>query len=167
MPTLKNGSPVTIKRTGEAFVINEIKNGRYLLSSGEYFWSHEIIAIKQKLAPKPKTKIRQVSAFQSVLNEIYKILHLEFLKNNPICMAKLEDCSRNVSEIHHMYKRTGYFLICEIYFLPICSNCHGYITERSQEALDMGLSISRLSDAPYHFSNRALELLAEFEVKLP
>lgn len=167
MATLKTGSPVIIKSTGEPSVISSIENGRYLLANKELCWSHEITLIKTKPAPKKKTTIRHVSPFQSVLNEIYKIIHLEYLTNNPRCGAMLHECTGNSSQIHHKYKRTGFFLVMDQLFLPICNNCHSHITMNSELAINLGLSISRLSEIPYSFSDRTMELLLEFEVKLP
>lgn len=167
MPTLKTGSPVIIKNTGEASAIANIENGRYLLANKEVYWSHEITAIKQKPVPKKKTSIRQVSAFQSVLNEIYKIIHLEYMAKNTRCLAKLDGCTHKATQLHHKFKRTGYYLVMDQFFLPICSNCHHIVTEDSDFAIEIGLSISRLSEIPYEFSDRTMELLLEFEIKLP
>lgn len=105
-------------------------------------------AIKPKATPKiasaPRTKIKQVSKKRQKENKEYSALRDEFLLEFPECGAKLKGvCTGESTEVHHMSGRTGKLLLAVKFFLPICHNCHIWITENSAQAIEMKLSIRR------------------------
>jgi len=67
-----------------------------------------------------------------------------FKAENKFCKAKLPNCQKIAVDVHHMAGRANDLLLEEKYWLPVCRNCHDWITENSAEAIDLGLSISRL-----------------------
>lgn len=89
-------------------------------------------------------KIKQVSTRQQKLNTAYAVLRKEFMKANPHCQAKLDGCTYIATDCHHRRGRGEYFLDASTY-LAVCSACHRWITEHSAEAIEMGLSESRLN----------------------
>lgn len=164
--TIKIGDSCTIKSTGELGEVEDIIKGKYKVSgSEELLFAHEILTIPKKPEPKPPTPIKRkepkpiaevlprqkvnksinkVSDKQKKYNNIYTFVAPKFKINNPECLAQLPGCTVLTEEIHHMYKRTGHWLVMSKYFLPVCRCCHRSITDNSAMAIEMGLSISRM-----------------------
>lgn len=76
--------------------------------------------------------------------KIYNLLRKDFLKDNIKCLVGVEGCKKKSSDVHHMRGR-GIWLNVVEWWLPICRNCHTYITEHSKEAIELGFSVSRLT----------------------
>lgn len=171
MPTLKIGTKAQIKGKGKAeHLIYEISNGLYWLENTEYpYAANELIPVKEKPVVKKKFKINTHSPLRKILSSIYSIIHFEYLAlpENKICRAQLNGCSHKATQIHHTFLRTGYYLIMSKRFFPICSNCHDFVNEDSDEAIRLGISVSRKSNVPYEFTPREVELMEEFGVSVP
>ena len=92
---------------------------------------------------KPK-KIKQVSVKKQKTDVEYSTLRKEFLSNYSFCLAKLTNCTGFATEVHHKSGRSGDNYLNTDTWLPICRSCHTWITEHSREAIELGLSDSRL-----------------------
>ena len=172
--TIKIGDPCTVKSSGELGEVEDIIKGKYKLrGSEELFFAHEILTIPKKPEPKPPKPIKRadpkpfaevllkqkvskgvnkVSDKQKKYNNIYTIVAPKFKINNPECLARLPGCTVITEEIHHMYKRTGHWLVMSKYFLPVCRCCHRTITDNSAMAIEMGLSISRMVELEQEYT---------------
>lgn len=73
----------------------------------------------------------------------YSVLRKDYLKDFPNCQAKLEGCKKKATDIHHQVGR-GANLNNTDTWISICRPCHVWVTEHSKEAIELGLSISRL-----------------------
>lgn len=120
---------------------------------------------KQRI--KTTTKINKVSTHQKPLNAIYSILRPLYMQHNKTCIARYPGCTIRATEIHHRYKRSGFWLIMTNFYLPICRVCHRRATRNSKEAIERGVSISRLSDPPYSFTQIELNLMKKFSINPP
>lgn len=98
---------------------------------------------KPPQANKTVNPIRKVSHKQSKLLREYSRLREQYLRQHPICQAKVKCSGRIASEIHHKMGR-GKYLCDTTLFLSVCRECHNWITEFSNEAIALGLSESRL-----------------------
>ena len=100
--------------------------------------------------PKPLiknvVKINPVSKKRKKDNEIYSRLRKDFLLRNLFCSAKLHGCTRYVDDIHHKKGRGKYFLDTTTW-IGVCRSCHRWITENSRQAIELGLSDSRIKKA--------------------
>lgn len=67
----------------------------------------------------------------------------KWLPENMECKAKLVGCTGITTEVHHMQGRLGDLLLDISKWLPVCHNCHQFITENSLEAIQLGLSLKR------------------------
>lgn len=172
--TIKIGDPCTVKSSGEIGEVEDIIKGKYKLrGSEELFFAHEILTIPKKPEPKPPKPIKRadpkpfaevllkqkvskgvnkVSDKQKKYNNIYTIVAPKFKINNPECLARLPGCTVITEEIHHMYKRTGHWLVMSKYFLPVCRCCHRTITDNSAMAIEMELSISRMVELEQEYT---------------
>lgn len=170
MPTLKIGSKAQIKGSTRISTISTIDNHVYTLDGIHgNFLSSQLTAVREPKVTKKKPKINSHSPLRKILSAIYNIIHFEYLAKpeNKVCRAQLSGCSHLATQVHHKYKRDGYYLIMSGMFLPICSSCHGYVNTDSDEAIRLELSVSRKSNVPYLFSERELELMEEFGVNVP
>lgn len=66
-----------------------------------------------------------------------------WLPLHPYCEAKLNGCTLLATEVHHKQGRTGELLLNTDKWLAVCHSCHEKITECSQEAIQLGLSLKR------------------------
>lgn len=95
-------------------------------------------SIEKPKSVAPVSKKRQVA-----MDEYGKKRHL-FLIANPTCKAKLVGCSGPSTEVHHKAGRIGDNYLNLNNWLAVCRSCHSWITDHSKEAIEMGLSDSRL-----------------------
>jgi len=166
--TLKIGSAVTVKDNGTHGVITEINEGRYRVGRSKLWYSAgDLRGDKVTPAKKPKQPIKRISGTTKILLAIYQILRFEYLMHNKLCRANFPGCKGGAKEIHHMYLRTGFWLIISKYFLPICRPCHRYATKNSKEAIQKGVSISRNSDLEYEFCEFERELIKKHGISPP
>lgn len=165
--TIKNGDTVTIKETGETGKVLNIENGYYLIENDHWRWPHEIVSKKTTPPQKPRTPIKKKSAKLSILKVIYQIIAADYLRHNKRCMARFAGCTEKSTEIHHMFIRTGWYLIMTNLFLPICRSCHKHATTHSKEAIEAGVSVSRTADVPVSFTNYEKSLLKKHNINHP
>lgn len=167
--SLKIGTSVTIQDTGQKGVISEITHGKYRVGKSWIIYSAgDLVADKVTRDKKQKQKINQISDKTMLLNSIYKTLAAKFKETHKECRAKChEGCTGKATEIHHKYKRSGFWLIVGRLFLPVCNTCHRYITDNSLEAVEQGWSISRHKTLPYNFAPNELTLMQEAGINPP
>lgn len=94
---------------------------------------------------KPK-KIKKVSNKSRDLHKLYSELRLKFLSvpGNDVCNAKLPGCFfKEHLTIHHKKGRGKYYLDASTW-VTLCFNCHRYIEDHPAEAMEMGLTETRL-----------------------
>jgi len=93
-------------------------------------------------------KIKKVSDKAERDNKKYNQLREEYFKNeeNKYCKAQLECFADEATDVHHMEGR-GSHLLDTSTWLPVCRKCHQRITDNSKEAIQLGLSKSRLKNA--------------------
>lgn len=166
--TIKIGSSVTIKDTGSTVTVSDIVNGKYTVSGDKKRYdARELVIIKSKSVIKNRTAIKTESDLEKKLKPIYNIIRPFYLAHNKTCIAGFPCCTKQAIEIHHRYKRTGFWKIITNYFLPICRPCHRYATKNSKEAIEKGVSISRHTQLPYLFTDYERELMAKYGVSPP
>lgn len=90
-------------------------------------------------------KIKKVSDKKKVEDERYFKEREGFLKEeaNKICNAQLECKGDEATDVHHKKGRGKYYLDRSTW-LAVCRKCHRRITDNSKEAIELGLSVSRL-----------------------
>jgi hypothetical protein len=96
---------------------------------------------KERVAPKP---IAKVSKKQAISNKQYSQLREDFLKSNPLCIAKLPDCTRIATDVHHKKGRVGKFFLDTSTWCGLCRSCHQKVELDPKMAKELGLSDSRL-----------------------
>lgn len=166
--TLKTGTHVTVKDNGTKGTISAIENGHYKIGKSKLLYSaSDLVAEKTTPVQKKRTPINQVSAPQQKLNAIYSILRREWMPHNKTCVARFAGCTHKATEVHHMYKRTGFWLIVVKLWMPICRTCHRHATKHSKEAIAAGVSVSRLIDIPYSFTQHERKLMQLHNINAP
>lgn len=93
---------------------------------------------------KPKS-ISPVSAKRRGEMDEYSKKRLAFLTLHSNCQAKLVGCSGKATDVHHKAGRVGDDYLNMNKWLAVCRSCHGWITDNSNEAIELGLSDSRLN----------------------
>lgn len=68
-----------------------------------------------------------------------------FLEEHPMCQAKLHQCTLKSTEVHHK-KGRGKYLLDEATWLSVCRKCHDYIENNPEDALELGFTITRITD---------------------
>lgn len=171
--TLKTGSKVLIKHSGETAEVQLIYSGRYTLKGHPGTFSASDLKtiatrpsqpisrtpIKRTQTPIKRTNVNKVSDKQKHLNDFYKALLVYRNAKNSKCSVGLPGCTKVGDQTHHQYNRTGYWLICFKYTIPICQNCHCFITENSDFAINNGYSISRFEDLHYEIPQHEFDFL--------
>jgi len=99
--------------------------------------------------PEPKRKVQKThiakrSTKRAKQEREYAKLRNEYLSNHLFCEMKLDCCKVVANEVHHKAGRIGALLTDPNNFMAACAPCHAWVTENSKEAIEMGLSISRL-----------------------
>ena len=101
--------------------------------------------MKEKKSKQPKSKIKPVSEKRSKELTIYHSLKESWLSRpeNRYCAVKTGDCLGQATEVHHKKGRENLLLLDQKYWLPICRNCHRFITDNSRWAINAGWSVER------------------------
>ena len=94
---------------------------------------------------KPKS-ISPVSEKRRGEMDRYARLRDAFITAKPRCEAKLPHCTGTSTDVHHKAGRTGDNYLNISTWLAVCRNCHFYIETHPEEAKELGLSQSRLTD---------------------
>ena len=92
---------------------------------------------KSKAKPKP---IKQRSAKRIKDDRVYLKLRSEYLEHNPLCEARLSQCTGVSTEIHHTHSgtdRNKYYLITPSW-MGVCRNCHNVIHNHPKQAKELG-----------------------------
>ncbi len=166
--TLKIGSKVSVKNTSIKGEITNIENGQIKIGRSKTFYlPSQVIGDKVTPEKKQRARISPVSPQQKTLNAIYSIIRPRFLSHNKLCRARFAGCTHKSTEIHHMYSRTGFWLIIMKYMFPICRSCHRYATKHSKEAIAAGVSIPRTASIEYEFNKYELSLMARNGLNAP
>ena len=94
---------------------------------------------------KKRTPIKKKSEKRKNDEKLYKELRINFLNENSYCKAKLPGCTGMATECHHSKGRIGKNYLDVDTFVALCHSCHVWVTENSKEAIELGLSQSRLN----------------------
>jgi hypothetical protein len=121
------------------------ENCKYNVFGGGYCRMHQSYRTDKKPTKIKQTgRIRPISGKQRIKNQDYSKLREVFLKGHPLCEAKLCNCEKIATDVHHKKGRGVYLLAIETW-LAICRTCHQWVEEHPDEAKQKGLSDSRLN----------------------
>jgi hypothetical protein len=93
---------------------------------------------------KPK-KLKPVSAKQKTALDEYSKKRMLFLIANPVCQAKLVECTGEATDVHHTAGRVGDNYLNMSKWRALCRNCHTWAENNPEEAKELGLSENRLT----------------------
>ena len=91
---------------------------------------------------RPKS-IKPISVKMKATMDEYSKKRTAFLALFSTCQATLVECTGRATDVHHMEGRGENHNKMNTW-LAVCRNCHRWITENSKEAIELGLSSSRL-----------------------
>lgn len=91
---------------------------------------------------KPKPVPARSVKMQKTMDE-YTKKRTAFLALHPICQARLIDCTRDATDVHHKAGRGENHNNVSTW-LAVCRSCHRWIEEHPVEAKELGLSETRL-----------------------
>jgi len=98
-----------------------------------------------KVSKKPRQiRINKTSKKQVKLNTEYSKERVKFLTQHPLCQAKLIDCQKEASEIHHKRGR-GIYMLDTSTWLAVCRACHHFIENNPLISKNLGLSENKLN----------------------
>lgn len=122
------------------------ENCGYNVFGGGYCKIHQYLRFDKVFKPiKTVTKsIKKITKKLRGLTMKYIQLRTVFLKDHPLCEAKLDECTKVATEIHHM-KGRGKYLLDDSTFLATCRNCHNWLENHPKLAKLLGFSDSRLN----------------------
>jgi hypothetical protein len=125
--------------------------------------------LRERQVNTPPERINPETELTHTLREILSILVAELLPRQNVCQGrgKIAGCTGKPTEVHHGKGRDGFRIILSKYFKYLCRNCHDFCTENSTEAIDMELSYRRNSPTDWSFTERELELIKEYGLRLP
>jgi hypothetical protein len=103
-----------------------------------------MLGLRDPDLPKRPKPIPQKSEKQKSNDKLYKEKRARFMKEHPFCQAKLRDCTKIATELHHS-KGRGEYLLDETTFVALCEKCHRYLEDHPAEAKKLKLSGSRLA----------------------
>lgn len=99
--------------------------------------------LKRTPIKKKPYKIKPRSSKRRKEENKYNYEAKRFKSERPHCEARLPTCTGFTQDVHHMATRTNRNLLEKENWLPVCRNCHIWVTEHSKEAIELGLSKSR------------------------
>jgi hypothetical protein len=90
------------------------------------------IVSKQKPIPK-------ISSKKAKLDKVYSVLREQFIKQHPVCQAKLNGCTLSATDIHHKYsgKNRSQYYLDSTTWMAICRNCHRWIHDNPKSAKEL------------------------------
>ncbi len=115
---------------------NRVFSHRYCKNHQYLRLDYNVIVITPQLINKISPKLRKKTIE-------YSKLRIPFIQSNPLCRANLVNCTKIVTDVHHM-KGRGKYLLDTTTWLPVCRNCHHRIELFPKEAKELNLSQSRL-----------------------
>ena len=89
-----------------------------------------------------KGYIKKVSKKMGKTTRSYSKQRKEFLLDHPMCHAKIYNCTLRAIEVHHKQGRDKYHLD-QATWLPVCRNCHNWIENNPEDAIELGYSLTR------------------------
>lgn len=95
-----------------------------------------------------KRQVKPISKFSKKMLEdlkIFRVLKKDYLKDHPICECGRNGCKRKSKDLHHK-KGRGIYLNDVRYFLALSRVCHSWVNENPKEAMELGLTVSRLTN---------------------
>lgn len=91
-------------------------------------------------------EVNKKSDKQKKVEAKYKKVRKKFLEEHPVCLAALQGCTKQATEVHHMAGKANEELYLDTQlFLPVCHNCHVIVEKHPAFAKQNGLSVSRHS----------------------
>lgn len=98
---------------------------------------------------KPTTKAKPIaprSQKRSKEEKLYSAKRVLFLLDFPMCQANIQGvCKGQATEVHHKKGRIGNDLLDETNWLALCHNCHEYVENNREFAMEKGYSIKRIT----------------------
>lgn len=93
--------------------------------------------------PAPRVKpIKQFSTKREKKNEVYSVMRKLFLAKpeNAVCRGKLKGCTGSSQELTIQHtKGRGIYLLDMTTWIPLCINCHRWVTDHPELAKALGL----------------------------
>ncbi len=120
----------------EQFILKNDKGSRYCKSC--WYRSKEPAA-----KPLNKKRINPKSKKMQILDLAYSKLRRKFMEEKPMCEAALHCCNGGSTDVHHKKGRGKYLLMISTW-LSVCRQCHNYIEEHPEEAIELGYSEKRI-----------------------
>jgi hypothetical protein len=120
----------------DQFIWKNDKGNRYCKSC--WYKSKESTAKPLKVKP-----INFKSKTMLALDSAYSVLRVKFMSDKPMCEAALPGCNISSTDVHHKKGRGKYHLVVSTW-LSVCRNCHMYIEEHPDEAIELGFSDERI-----------------------
>lgn len=94
---------------------------------------------KDKIKPTNKKPLSPKSSKKEKLDAAYTILRQSYLKNHPMCEARLPGCNLSASDIHHKHGRVGELYLDDTEYIALCRNCHRWIHDNPAKAKELNL----------------------------
>jgi len=98
---------------------------------------------------KPTIKAKPIaprSQKRSKEERLYSAKRVLFLSEFPMCQANIQGvCKGQATEVHHKKGRIGNDLLDETNWLALCHNCHEYVENNREFAMEKGYSIKRIT----------------------
>lgn len=98
---------------------------------------------------KPTIKAKPIaprSQKRSKEEKLYSAKRVLFLLEFPMCQANIQGvCKGQATEVHHKKGRIGNDLLDETNWLALCHNCHEYVENHREFAMEKGYSIKRIT----------------------
>lgn len=125
--------------------------------------------LRERQRRDPPARINPETELTHILRQILAILVGELLPRQNTCQGHglIPGCTGKPTEVHHGKGRDGFRIILSKYFKYLCHNCHDFCTENSAEAIEIGLSYRRNSPTDWSFTDRELQLIKEYGLRLP
>lgn len=108
-------------------------------------WSCHADNVKQKPTVK-QTSLPRVSEKRSKEEKLYSAKRVLFLAEHHMCEAHIVGiCTKLAEEVHHKEGRTGENYLDVSKWLAACHQCHVWITDHPEEAIQLGFSLKRIN----------------------
>lgn len=124
----------------EQYIWSNKKGKRYCLSCYQKtFPSQPIIRTAIKRSGKP---INSISKHRLPELKKYREVRDKYLEENPVC--EFPSCQSREIQLHHKKGRSGRLLYNPIFFCALCDFHHRWTHLNFEEAVSLGLLVSRL-----------------------
>lgn len=122
----------------EQYIWKSIGREKYCKSCAYKLKTGEANQLKRTpLSPRSSKKAKE--------DAVYTKLRKDYLTINPVCEARLPQCTGVATDIHHKKGRGKYYLITTTW-MSACRKCHEWIETNPVEAVELGFTITRLND---------------------